>query len=214
MALSPKHPGSSSVLVNREWAFCPPRLGSARMGPAGGSSNTCDPSIPLQLPGALASSPPASPKVTMTRRVLARFAVSSCTTCLLADPHRRMVVIPRRHRRCPCVSPCPAADTSHCGGLCRQRLLLDSHGTCRGDHGRVERPRGFKARRVAPRGLLHQTPSRVRPMMRRASAMRKGFVRHGAPLCSRNTCVAGSRVSPVRKMTREQRWGCWRARSR
>ena len=37
-------------------------------------------------------------------------------------------------------------------------------------------------------------------MTRRASAMRKGFVRHGAPLCSRNACVAGSSVSPVKKI--------------
>ncbi len=41
-----------------ERAFCPPRLGSARNGSAGGSSDTCYPSIPLQLPGASASSPP------------------------------------------------------------------------------------------------------------------------------------------------------------
>jgi hypothetical protein len=68
-----KKVGSSSVLVNREWAFYPPRLGSARMGSAGGSSNTCYPSIPLQLPGASAISPPTSPKVTMTQEVVAMF---------------------------------------------------------------------------------------------------------------------------------------------
>jgi hypothetical protein len=60
-------------LVNREWAFYPPRLGSARIGAAGGSSDTCYPSIPLQLPGASASSPPASPKMTMSQEVLAMF---------------------------------------------------------------------------------------------------------------------------------------------
>ena len=41
-----------------ERVFCPPRLGSARNRPAGGSSDTCYPSIPLQRPGASASSPP------------------------------------------------------------------------------------------------------------------------------------------------------------
>jgi hypothetical protein len=50
-------PGSSSVLVNTEWAFYPPGLGLARSGPAGGSPDTCYPSIPLQLPGTSASSP-------------------------------------------------------------------------------------------------------------------------------------------------------------
>src|SRR5918992_4564198 len=44
--------GSSSFLVNTEWAFDPPRLGSARSGPTGGSSGTCYPSIPLLRPGA------------------------------------------------------------------------------------------------------------------------------------------------------------------
>jgi hypothetical protein len=57
-----KDVGSSSFLVNTEWAFYPPGLGSARSGPAGGSSGTCYPSIPLQLPGASASSPPCITK--------------------------------------------------------------------------------------------------------------------------------------------------------
>jgi hypothetical protein len=39
----PEDHGSSSLLVNTEGAFYPPRLGSARSGPAGGSSGTCYP---------------------------------------------------------------------------------------------------------------------------------------------------------------------------
>jgi hypothetical protein len=77
--------GSSSVLVNREWAFYPPRLGSARSGPAGGSSDTCYPSIPLQLRGASASSPSASPQVTMTQDVVTRF--ESHTALAEIDPN-------------------------------------------------------------------------------------------------------------------------------
>src|SRR5436190_14261966 len=55
---------------------------------------------------------------------------------------------------------------------------------------------------------------KARWMARRASAMLKGLVRHGAPLCSRKARVAGSSVSPVKKMMSEQRWGRWRSRSR
>jgi hypothetical protein len=54
--------GSSSLLVNTEWAFDPPRLGLGQSGPAGGSSGTCYPSTPLQLSGASASSPPCITK--------------------------------------------------------------------------------------------------------------------------------------------------------
>jgi hypothetical protein len=64
--------GSSSFLVNTAWAFYPPCWGSARSGPAGSSSGPCDPSIPLQRPGASASSPPASPKLMMTQFPLHR----------------------------------------------------------------------------------------------------------------------------------------------
>jgi DNA invertase Pin-like site-specific DNA recombinase len=41
--------GSSSLLVNTEGAFYPPRMESARRGPAGGSSGTCYPAISLQV---------------------------------------------------------------------------------------------------------------------------------------------------------------------
>jgi hypothetical protein len=57
-----KDVGSSSLLVNTEGAFYPPRMESARSGPAGGSSGTCYPAIPLQLPGASASSHPCITK--------------------------------------------------------------------------------------------------------------------------------------------------------
>jgi hypothetical protein len=53
---------SSITLVNTEGAFYPPRMESARRGPAGGSSGTCYPAISLQLPGASASSHPCITK--------------------------------------------------------------------------------------------------------------------------------------------------------
>jgi hypothetical protein len=79
-----KEVGSSSFLVNTEWAFYPPSLGLARSGPAGGSPDTCDPSVPLPLPGASASSPPASPKVTMSQHPIHEPIPLRCFPCYSA----------------------------------------------------------------------------------------------------------------------------------
>jgi Hsp20/alpha crystallin family len=69
-AASPQETPPAAKRVRTSWlivsfgeherAFCLPRLGSARSGPAGGSSATC--SIPLRRPGAAASSPPCITK--------------------------------------------------------------------------------------------------------------------------------------------------------
>jgi hypothetical protein len=60
--LSPAHMARTSWLFvsfgEQARVFCSPCLGSARNRPAGGSSDTCYPSISLHRPGASASSPP------------------------------------------------------------------------------------------------------------------------------------------------------------
>ena len=82
----PRPCGSSSVWVNWEWAFYPPRLDSARIGPAGGSSTTCHPSIQLQLPGASASSPPRITKTDDEPTLFTSVGNSADSPALLLRP--------------------------------------------------------------------------------------------------------------------------------
>jgi hypothetical protein len=85
----PRPPGSSSVLVNTKGSSARHALGSARIRPAGGSSNTFYPSIPLQWPGASASSPPTSPQMTKSRPPV---TVARRITPPTAVPERRVPV--------------------------------------------------------------------------------------------------------------------------